>query len=111
MPNSRRHPRTGSTEDLSATLRPAGRASVVGDVLNISQGGMLVGAGDLEVGETAGFEIIGPDFRLAGLATVAHCTEDATGLRFLSWQGPAHRTIRGLVQERLLTRPLTARRA
>jgi hypothetical protein len=74
-----RQPRTTQTEDLSATLRSAGRARVVGRVLNLSEGGMLVASSDLKVGETASFELAGPDFQFAGLATVAHRTDRAMG--------------------------------
>ena len=61
-----RQPRTTQTEDLSATLRSAGRTRVVGCVLNLSEGGMLVASSDLKVGETASFELAGPAFQFAG---------------------------------------------
>jgi hypothetical protein len=62
---------------------------------------MLVASGDLEVGETAGFELVGPGFRFAGLATVAHRTNRAIDLRFLSWEGPAYRSVCALIAARL----------
>jgi hypothetical protein len=62
---------------------------------------MLVASGDLEVGETAGFELVGPGFRFAGLATVAHRTDRAIGLRFLSWEGPAYPSVCALIAARL----------
>jgi hypothetical protein len=92
-----RPPRTDQTEDLSATLRSAGRACVVGRVLDLSDGGMLVARSDLDVGDTASFELVGPGFRFAGLATVAHRTDGAVGLRFVSWEGPAYRAVCALI--------------
>ena len=62
---------------------------------------MLVASGDLEVGETAGFELVGPGFRFAGVATVAHRSDRAMGLRFLSWEGPAYRPVCALIAARL----------
>lgn len=62
---------------------------------------MLVARSDLDVGETAGFELVGPGFRFAGLATVAHHTDRAVGLRFLSWQGQAYRAVCALIAARL----------
>jgi hypothetical protein len=96
-----RQPRTTQTEDLSATLRCVGRSRTVGRVLNLSEGGMLVAGSDLKVGETASFELAGPDFQFAGLATVAHRTDRAAGLRFLSWEGPAYRPVCALIAARL----------
>jgi hypothetical protein len=96
-----RQPRTTQTKDLSATLRSAGRIRVVGRVLNLSEGGMLLAGSDFDVGETATFELEGPGFQFAGLATVAHCTGKAVGLRFLSWEGPAYRPICRLIVARL----------
>ncbi|MGZ4332312.1 MAG: hypothetical protein ACXVXL_30485 [Solirubrobacteraceae bacterium] len=96
-----RRPRTDHTEDLSATLRSVGRACVVGRVLNVSDGGMLVAGSDLDVGETASLELVGPGFRFAGLATVAHRTDRAVDLRFLSWEGQAYRAICALIAARL----------
>ena len=101
MAYTRRHPRTTHTEDLSATLWSARRSCVVGRVLNLSEGGMLVASRGLEVAETAGLELAGPDFRFAGVAKVAHCSDRAVGLHFLSWQGPAHRPICTLIGARL----------
>jgi hypothetical protein len=98
---TRRHPRITQTDDLSATLRSARRTCVVGPVLDLSDGGMLVALDGLEVDETAGFELAGPDFRFAGVAKVAHCRDHATGLHFLSWQGPANRPVCTLIAARL----------
>jgi hypothetical protein len=82
-----RSPRTNQTEDLSATLLSAGRACVVGRVLNLLTGGCSSPGAILDVGETASFELVGPGFRFAGLATVAHRTDRAMGGRFLIWEG------------------------
>lgn len=62
---------------------------------------MLVARGDLGVGETGGFELVGPGCRFAGLATVAHRNYRAMGLRFLSWQGLAYRPVCALIGARL----------
>jgi hypothetical protein len=86
-------------------VRSAGRACVVGRVLNLSEGGMLVASGDREVGETACFELVGPGFRFAGLATVAYRSDRAMGLRFLSWEGPAYRSVCALIAARLRRQP------
>jgi hypothetical protein len=94
-------PRTTQTKDLSATLRFAGSTRVVDEVLNLSEGGMLLASSDLDVGETTHFELEGPGFQFAGLATVAHRTGQATGLRFLSWEGPAYRPLCLLIAARL----------
>jgi PilZ domain len=101
MAYTRQHPRITQTEDLSATLRPAGRTCVVGRVLNLSIGGMLVASSVLELDETARFELAGSDFSFAGVAQVAHRSDQATGLHFVSWQGPANRPVRTLVTSRL----------
>ena len=101
MAHARRHPRTVQTEDLSATLRAARRTCVVGRVLNLSEGGMLVAGRGLKVDETASLELARPDFRFAGVAKVAHRTDQAIGLQFLSWQGPAHRPICTLIAARV----------
>jgi hypothetical protein len=102
MAYTRRDPRTTQTEDLSATLWSARRSCVVGRVLNLSEGGMLVASRGLEVGETAGLELAAPDFRFGGVAKVAHRTDRAVGLHFMSWQGPADRPICTLIAARLL---------
>jgi hypothetical protein len=86
--------RTNNTEDLSARLRAAGRRSDTVRVLNLSEGGMLIAGGELEVGEVVSFEFAGPDFRSAGLAEVAHRTDEATGLRFTRWDTATERAIR-----------------
>jgi hypothetical protein len=69
-------------------------------VLNLSQGGMLIAGGDLEVGERTRFELTGPDFHYIGVAEVAHLTNGRAGLRFLSWQGEADRPVRSLIEQR-----------
>ncbi|MGO9899687.1 MAG: hypothetical protein ACLP0J_08330 [Solirubrobacteraceae bacterium] len=56
---------------------------------------------DLEVAETVGFELIGPDFRYAGLAAVAHREHEAIGLRFVTARGPVDRSVRALAATRL----------
>lgn len=94
-------PRTTQTQDLSATLRSAWHAPFVGRVLNLSAGGMLLATSDLEVGETSHFELAGPGFQFVGLAAVVHRTGQATGLRFLNWEGPAYRPLCVLIAARL----------
>jgi hypothetical protein len=96
-----RQPRTTQTRDLSATLWSARHVCVVGRVLNLSDGGMLFGGSDLDVGEQTSFVLEGPGFQFSGLAVVAHRADHATGLRFLGWEGPAYRQICGLVAARL----------
>jgi hypothetical protein len=58
---------------------------------------MLVVTSDLDVGGTTDFELVGPDFRFAGLAKVAHRTDVATGLRFLRWQRPTDPPLRAMI--------------
>jgi hypothetical protein len=82
-------------------LREAGGKPNLGRVLDISYGGMLVDGSRLAVGQRAAFELHGPDFRFAGVAEVAHVTNHTTGLRFLCWQGQAHRQVNGLIDTRL----------
>jgi hypothetical protein len=100
MAFTRRYPRITCAQDLSATLRPTGRSCATGRVLNLSEGGMLVATGDVDVGGTTDFELVGPDFRFAGLAKVTHRTNVATGLRFLRWHGPADRPLHALIATR-----------
>jgi PilZ domain len=97
MAFTRRHPRIIYAQDLSASLRPTGRSCIIGRVLNLSEGGMLVATSDLDVGGTTDFELVGPDFRFAGLAKVAHRTDVATGLRFLRWQRPTDPPLRAMI--------------
>ena len=105
MVHKRRHPRITGTGDLSATLRPAEQpAHFDALVLDLSERGMLIAGGGLEVGESVGIELAGPNFRLAGQAEVAHCNGRTTGLRIVSWSGPADRVICALIAARL---PLT----
>jgi hypothetical protein len=52
---------------------------------------MLIAGGELEVGEVVSFEFVGPDCRPAGLAEVAHRTDEAKGLRFTRWDASADR--------------------
>jgi hypothetical protein len=102
MIRTNRDPRTTDTRDLSARLRSRRRSCEVGRVLNVGGGGMLIDAGnDLDNGETAWLELSGPDFRYAAVAEVVHHSHGATGLRFVSWQGPADRCVRALVAARL----------
>jgi hypothetical protein len=101
MAFTRRHPRIICAQDLSASLRSPGRPCATGRVLNLSEGGMLVATSDVDVGRTTNFELVGPDFRFAGLAKVTHRTGVATGLRFLRWQGPAGRPVRALITARI----------
>ena len=81
---ARRPARSTDTRDLSASLRSDRRCGDVGRVLNLCEGGMLLeSSSDLDVAETVGFELVGPGFRYAGLAAVAHRHDGAIGLRFL----------------------------
>jgi hypothetical protein len=93
----RRHPRIIYAQELSASLRPTGGSYIVGRVLNLSEGGMLVATSDLDVGGTTDFEVVGRDFRFAGLAKVAHRTDVAIGLRFLRWQRPTDRRLHAMI--------------
>lgn len=93
----RRHQRIKDTQDLSARLPSTGNTRV----LNLSEGGMLIAASELEVGAVASFELAGPDFRSAVLCEVAHRTEEATGLRFIRWDAPARHEIRNLIAARI----------
>jgi hypothetical protein len=97
----RSHLRTNHPEDLSARLRGAGRRSDTLSVLNLSEGGMLIAGGELEVGEVVSFEFPAPDFWSAGLAEVAHRTDEATGLRFTRWDTSTERAIRNLIVSRI----------
>ena len=51
MPLMRRHQRIKDTKDLSARLPSTGNTRV----LNLSEGGMLIAASELGVGEVASF--------------------------------------------------------
>ena len=100
MTNARRHPRITDVQDVQARFG-SGRESQGADrVLNLSEGGMLVSGGSLEVGQTTGFELSGPSFHYAGVAEVVHLTTETTGLRFLSWQSHDNRPIRSLIEQR-----------
>ena len=62
---------------MSASLRSDGRCGGIGRVLNLCDGGMLLEiSSDLELAETVGFELVGPGFRYAGRAAVAHRQHD-----------------------------------
>jgi hypothetical protein len=112
MRTARRHPRITDTRDLHAALRPTGRTAQDGGVLNLSEGGMLIAGGGLNVGEQTGFDLVGPSFHYAGVAEVAHLTAETTGLRFLSWQGHADRPVRSLIDQRSdWDAPTSARRS
>ncbi len=106
MPEHRQYPRITGTSDLRARLPQASGKPDLVRVLDLSFGGMLVEGSALTVGEHTAFELHGPDFRYAGSAEVAHITGQSTGLRFLCWQGQAHRPVLGLVDCRLASRPL-----
>ena len=62
---------------------------------------LLESSRNRDVAETVGFELVGPGFRYAGLAAVAHRHDGAIGLRFLRWDGPVQRPVRVLVAARL----------
>jgi hypothetical protein len=93
----RRHQRIKDTLDLSARLPSSGNIRV----LNLSEGGMLIAANELEVGEVTSCELAGRAFRSAGLCEVAHRTEETTGLRFIRWDAPARHEIRNLIAARI----------
>ena len=99
--HARADARTRQTEDLLAVVRRAGLPRVAARVLDLSERGMLLGAEDLTVDEVVSLELQGPGFRFSCRARVAHCTGHATGVRFLSWEGPAGRALGALVAERL----------
>ncbi len=100
--DTRRPARTTDTDGLSASLRSNGRSMGVGRVLNLCEDGMLVEtSGDLEVGELSGFELAGPGFRYVGFAAVAHGSDGALGLRFVTWEGPVDGALCALVAARL----------
>ncbi|HUO71039.1 MAG TPA: hypothetical protein VMU39_09700 [Solirubrobacteraceae bacterium] len=101
MPFSRNHPRTTDTLDLSIEMRTARRGASHRRVLNLSEGGMLVAGGRLEVGSLTNFELEGGDFHAAGVAEVEHSTRDVTGLRFVRWDAPADRKIHELIVDRV----------
>jgi hypothetical protein len=100
MRSARQYPRISDTADLQAKLGPLRHSPQDGRVLNLSEGGMLVAGSPLRVGEVTGFELSGPNFHYAGVAEVAHLTNETTGLRFLSWQGQADRPVRSLIDKR-----------
>jgi PilZ domain len=102
MSLTRRHLRMAETQDLSARLRSRGRDEAADRVLNLSEGGVLVAGGGLNVGEIVSFELSGPgEFRFAGRAAVAHSSNGATGLRFLGADTSADREIEDLIATRL----------
>ena len=99
---ARRRPLSTDTRDLSASLRSNRRCGDVGRVLNLYDGGMLLeSSSDLDVAQTVGFELVGPGFRYAGLASVVHRQDGAIGLRFLGRDGPVERPVGALVAARL----------
>jgi hypothetical protein len=109
MPFMRTHPRTTDTTDLSARMRFPGRPSGTRAVVNLSEGGMLIDGAEFKIGELAGFELSGPDFRSSGLAEVAHRTHGRTGLKFVRWEGPDGEQVRGLIAERVHRQQLDPR--
>jgi hypothetical protein len=104
--HARADARTRQTEDLLAVVRRAGLPGVAARVLDLSERGMLLDADDLSVEEIVSLELQGPGFRFSCRARVAHCTGHATGVRFLSWEGPAGRALGALVAGRLERSPL-----
>jgi hypothetical protein len=65
------------------------RRCTVGEVLNLSEGGMLVTGSGLRVGELTHVEVTGPRFRFAAYAEVAHVSDEAIGLHLIGWRGAA----------------------
>ena len=110
MPAMRHSPRTTDTQDLTARLLSAGCHFAARRVLNLSEGGMLVAGGELDVGEVARFELVGPQLRSVGVAQVAHRSPATTGLRFVQVDALAGRELRHLVDGRVRNdRPDAAR--
>src|SRR5512142_497045 len=101
MPFLRNHPRTADTQDLAIRLRTGGRLQPKRRVLNVSEGGMLIAGGGLEVGSTLPFELAVGSLQVTGIAEVEHCTGDTAGLRFLEFERAADRTIHRLIRERI----------
>jgi hypothetical protein len=100
MSNARRHPRITAVQDLRARIGSGRSSRGVDNVINVSEGGMLVADNSLSVGDRTGFELSGPDFHYAGVAEVMHLTNETTGLRFLSWQDRDNRPFRSLIEQR-----------
>jgi hypothetical protein len=100
MNNARRHQRITDVHDVAARFGSGPDSRGVDRVLNLSEGGMLVADGSLDVGERTGFELSGPNFHYAGVAEVVHLTSETTGLRFLSWQNHDDRPIRSMIEQR-----------
>jgi hypothetical protein len=100
MNNARRHQRITDVRDVAARFGSGSDSRGVDRVLNLSEGGMLVADGSLDVGERTGFELSGPNFHYAGVAEVVHLTSETTGLRFLSWQNHDDRPIRSMIEQR-----------
>ena len=112
MAHRHRSPRTTDTTDLSATVRLRGRSCLNARIVNLSAGGMLVVArGAYPVAAIASVELDGPDFRYAGRAQVARRGDGALGMRFLSWDGLAERSVRSLVAARLRCQELASQPA
>ena len=97
----RRFPRTTDTQDLTARLLSAGCHFAARRVLNLSEGGMLVAGGELDVGEIARFELVGPELRSVGVVEVAHRSPATTGLRFVQVNACAGRELGHLVTARV----------
>jgi PilZ domain len=101
MPFSRNHPRTTDTHDLAIRLRTGGRLQPKRRVVNVSEGGVLIAGGGLEVGSRVPFELAAGSVEITGVAEVEHCTADTAGLRFLEFEASADRTIHLLIRERI----------
>jgi hypothetical protein len=102
---ARRPARSADTEDLSVSLRLEGRWCGGGRVLNLCAGGLLLeSSSELDVAQTVGFELCGPNFRYVGVAAVAHREVGSVGLRFVTWEGDrVEGAVRALVAARLRT--------
>jgi hypothetical protein len=73
---------------------------------------MLVAArGAYPVAAIANVELDGPDFRYAGRAQVARRGDGVLGMRFLSWDGLAERSVRSLAAARLHRQQLASQPA
>jgi hypothetical protein len=112
MAHRHRSPRTTDTTDLSATVRLRGRSCLNARIVNLSASGMLVAArGAYPVAAIASVELDGPDFRYAGRAQVARRGDGVLGMRFLSWDGLAERSVRSLAAARLHRQQLASQPA
>lgn len=70
-------------------------------VLNLSASGMLISGDDLDLGAVTRFELIGPRFRSAGTAEVAHRSTQTMGLKFIELDSVSEEDLHDVVIGRL----------